>query len=220
MFSLRHSVFPEAYWPKDRIRAERFGEREFATDGATLYGTFCAACHGRNGEGKKYPGMPVFPAVAHADFLRLAADDFLTANVTRGRPGRRMPSWGEKEGGLRPEEIKAVVGYLRELGGVKAQPDPKPPRWVKADPESGRRLFGAHCAGCHGSNGEGFEAPALNNRVLLAAASDTYLFETIRRGRRGTTMQAFEEPSTTHPALSPDEIEAVVSFIRTWEQQP
>jgi len=219
--SLRHSLFPEAYWPKDRIRAERFGEREFATDGATLYGTFCAACHGQNGEGRAYPDMPIFPAVANKDFLSLATDEFLSATVTHGRPGRRMPAWGEKEGGLRRDEVKSVVEYVRALGGG-TQPvhDPKPARWIKADPEAGRKLFGAHCAGCHGAAGQGVDAVALNNRVLLAAATDTYLLETIRRGRRGTRMQSFEEPSTTHPALSPGEIESLVSFIRSWEQQP
>ena len=35
LFSLRRTEFPEAFWPKDRIRAQHFGEREFATDGAT-----------------------------------------------------------------------------------------------------------------------------------------------------------------------------------------
>jgi mono/diheme cytochrome c family protein len=43
------------------------------------------------------------------------------------------------------------------------------------------------------------------------------LFETISRGRRGTAMQAFAKASTVHPALSPQEIEAIVSYIRTWE---
>jgi len=221
MFSLRHSLFPEAYWPKDRIQAERFGEREFATDGATLYGTFCAACHGRSGEGRKYPGMPVFPALANPDFLSLASDDFISSTVTHGRPGRRMPAWGEKEGGLRPDEIRSVVDYVRALGGgVAPSRDSKPARWAKGDPAVGARLFAAHCAGCHGKAGEGGDAPSLNNRVLLAAASDTYLSATIARGRRGTLMQSFERPSTTHPALSASEIEAVVTFIRTWEQQP
>lgn len=219
--SLRHSLFPEAYWPKDRIRAERFGDREFATDGATLFGTFCAACHGTRGQGKHFPAMPFFPAIANRDFLRLATDEFITATVTRGRPGRRMPAWGEKEGGLRPEEIRSVVTFLRELGGsVQPERDPKPARWVKADPETGRRLFGAHCAGCHGPNGQGGESLALSNRVLLSTATDTYLYETIRHGREGTSMQSFEQPSTTHPALSASELEALVSFIRTWEQQP
>lgn len=219
IFSLRNSTFPEAYWPKDRIRAVRFGEREFATDGATLFGSFCAACHGQNGEGRRYPGMPLFPAVGNTDFLAVASDEFLTAAVTHGRPGRRMPAWGEKEGGLRPEEIKAVVGHLRNLGGP-VEPDTKPPRWVKADIEIGKKHYTAYCAGCHGADGKGGEALALNNAGLLAAASDTYLVKTIERGRRNTAMQGFAKASTVHPALSPQDIESIVSFVRTWEKKP
>lgn len=218
IFSLRHSNFPEAYWPKDRIRAERFGEREFATDGATLYTTFCAACHGANGEGRRYPGMPLFPAVGNPDFLAVASDEFLAQAITRGRPGRRMPAWGEKEGGLRPEEISAVVQHLRRLGGP-AEPDTKPSRWAQGDVAAGKKLYAVNCAGCHGADGKGGEALALNNAGLLAAASDTYLFKTIERGRRGTAMPGFTQASTVHPALSPEEIEALVSFIRTWEKR-
>jgi len=218
IFSLRHSQFPEAYWPKDRIRAERFGEREFATDGATLYGTFCAACHGANGEGRRYPGMPLFPAVGNPDFLAVASDEFLTQAVAKGRPGRRMPAWGEKEGGLQPEEIQAVVAHLRSLGGP-AEPDTKPTRWAAGNIEAGKKNYTAYCAGCHGADGKGGEALALNNAGLLAAASDTYLFKTIARGRRGTAMQGFAQASTVHPALSPEEIEAIVSYIRTWEKK-
>jgi mono/diheme cytochrome c family protein len=218
MLSLRRSNFPEAYWPQDRVRAERLGEREFATDGATLYGTFCAACHGPAGEGRRYPGMPPFPAVANADFLAAASNDFLTAAIGHGRPGRRMPAWGEKEGGLRPEELAAVIAHLRRTADV-AEPPAKPAarRWVRADAAAGARLFAANCAGCHGPHGEGPQAPALNNKNLLASATDTYLVETIGRGRHGTDMQGFRAPSIVHPALVPAEIEAIVAFIRTWE---
>lgn len=217
MLSLRRSEFPEAFWPRDRIRAERFGEREFSADGATLYGSFCAACHGLGGQGMRYPGMPAFPAITNPDFLALASDEFITATVRQGRPGRRMPAWGEKEGGLRPSEITEVVSYLRGLGGVKAIPDPRPRRWVQADSMEGGRLFAAYCASCHGKQGEGGEGPALNNQVLLTSASDTYLTETIRRGRRGTSMEGFAHPSTVRPALAGAEIESIVAFIRTWE---
>ncbi|HEY7677278.1 MAG TPA: c-type cytochrome, partial [Candidatus Methylomirabilis sp.] len=217
MLSLRRSDFPEAYWPKDRIRAERFGEREFSTDGATLYGSFCAACHGLGGEGMRYPGMPAFPAITNPDFLALASDEFIIATMRHGRPGRRMPAWGEKEGGLRPGEIAAVVSYLRRLGGVNRSADRRPPRWVQAGAPEGGRLFAAYCASCHGKQGEGGEGPALNNKVLLSSASDTYLTETIRRGRRGTSMEGFANPSTVRPALAGAEIESIVAFIRTWE---
>jgi mono/diheme cytochrome c family protein len=218
MLSLRRSDVPEAYWPKDRVRAERFGEREFATDGATLYGTFCAACHGPSGEGMRYPGMPRFPAIANPDFLRLASDAFIRETVRRGRSGRRMPAWGEKEGGLRPAEVDAVVAHLRVLGGTAAEPDPRPPRWVTADAAEGARLYAASCALCHGADGRGAEGPALRDRVLLASATDTYLVETIRRGRRDTTMQGFETATLVRPAFSPGEIESVVAYLRSWEE--
>jgi len=219
LLSLRRSDVPEAFWPRDRIRAERFGEREFATDGATLYGTFCAACHGPSGEGRRYPGMPAFPAIGNPDFLGWASDEFVAGTVRRGRPGRRMPAWGEKEGGLRPAEVAEVVAHVRRLGGsVQPPADPRPRRWVRGDAREGSRLFTAFCATCHGPRGQGGEGPALNNTVLLATASDTYLVETIRGGRRGTVMEGFASPSSVRPALAESEIEAVVAFVRTWEE--
>jgi cbb3-type cytochrome c oxidase subunit III len=218
--SLRRSDVPEAYWPLDRVRAERLGQREFATDGATLYGTFCAACHGPRGEGMRYPGMNPFPAIGNPDFLAIASDDFIAATVRHGRPGRRMPAWGDKDGGLRPAEIDAVVAHVRSFSPVPPPAETRPARWVEADAEAGARLYAASCASCHGARGEGAEGPALDNQVLLASATDTYLVETIRRGRRGTSMTAFGAPSTIHATLSPEEIEAVVAFIRTWEVEP
>jgi mono/diheme cytochrome c family protein len=219
LLSLRRSAYPEAFWPKDRIRAERFGEREFATDGATLYGTFCAACHGPGGEGMRYPGLTAFPAIGNPDFLAIASDQFLTATVQHGRPGRRMPAWGEKEGGLRPAEITAVVAHVRSLApGTPAPVDRAPRRWVNGDAQAGARLYADACASCHGANGEGKEGPALHNRVLLENASDTYLVETIRRGRRGTSMPSFSAASPTHRLLADDEIESIVRFLRTWEE--
>ena len=218
MLSLRRSNLPEAYWPKDRIRAERFAEREFATDGATLYGSFCAACHGPRGEGMRYPGMAPFPAIGNPDFLIVASDRFVAATVQHGRPGRRMPAWGEKDGGLRPLEIDAVVAQVRALGnGIPSPAENEPARWAKGDPQAGARLFAENCASCHGLKGEGKEGPQLNNRVLLQYATDRYLFETVRRGRRGTSMPSFVQAATSHRVLSDEEIESIVRFMRSWE---
>jgi cbb3-type cytochrome c oxidase subunit III len=220
MMSLRRSNLPEAYWPKDRILAERFAEREFSSDGATLYGSFCAACHGERGEGMRYPGAPPFPAIANPDFLSLASDDFIRQTVTRGRPGRRMTAWGEKEGGLRPYEIDAVVAHLRAMGGTAHTPDPKPPRWARGDVRRGEGSYQANCAACHGARGEGKEGPALSNPVLMASATDTYLVETIRRGRRNTSMPAFTTASSTQQMLTDEDIQSIVAYMRTWEVIP
>ena len=218
LFSLRRTDFPEAYWPKDRIRADRFGEREFATDGATLYGAFCAACHGQHGEGMRYPGAAAFPAIGNPDFLAIASDRFIKATIQHGRPGRRMPAWGEKEGGLRPAEIDAVVAQVRAFGnGIPSPAETELRRWAKGDIQEGAQLFAGSCAGCHGAAGEGKEGPQLRNQVLLKHATDRYLIESIRRGRHGTSMSSFAQPALSHRQLSDQEIEAIVTFIRTWE---
>jgi mono/diheme cytochrome c family protein len=286
VLSLRRRDMPATYTPKDRVRAVRFGEREFAADGATIFGAFCAGCHGPDGMGRRSPGMARFPAIANPDFQSRVSDDFLTQTITHGRPGRRMPAWGELTGGLRPEEIAKVVQHLRSLSGVSPKADPLPPRWLQsgaapgrglqagaapprgvqagaalgrvvqadsapprggqadaapgrgvqadsAPPQGvqadaglgrgvqtgaalGRQLFAASCSGCHGQKGEGGEGPALNNPVLLANATDTYLVETIANGRRGTAMPAFGTPSAAHPTYSRGEIEAIAAYVRAW----
>jgi cytochrome c oxidase cbb3-type subunit 3 len=163
--------------------------------------------------------MPAFPAIGNPDFLAIASDRFLTETVTHGRPGRRMPAWGD--GGLRPEEIAAVVAHVRALGGADAGPAPRdeePRRWARGDVAQGARLYADACASCHGARGEGAEGPALANPRLLAAATDAYLVETVKRGRRGTSMPPFTAASPAHRVLADDEITAIVAFIRTWEE--
>ncbi|MEW5978821.1 MAG: c-type cytochrome [Acidobacteriota bacterium] len=215
--SLRRHDLSGDYLPKDRIQATRFGQREFAPDGETVFGAFCAGCHGADGLGRRAPGIPAFPSIANPDFQVLVSDRFLKETIRLGRPGRRMPAWGEKEGGLRPEEIDRVVEYVRRLSGVVPQADTRPDRWVVADPAAGKRLFESACSGCHGQKGEGGEGPALNNKTLLATATDAYLVETIGRGRRGTAMEGFLQPSAARRTLARPEIESIVAFIRSWQ---
>jgi mono/diheme cytochrome c family protein len=164
--------------------------------------------------GKHAPGGTTFPAIAKADFLRLATDEFLAQTIAKGRPGRRMPGWA-KDGGLLPEEITRIVAHLRTIGGVPAAPADE---WKSTvNPETGRALFAANCAGCHGAKGEGGKGPALHNQGLLAVASDSYLLETIGQGRSGTAMGGYAEPTPVRRALAKAEIESIVAFIRAWQ---
>lgn len=217
VLSLRRKDVPSSFLPKDRSRAIQFGEREFTKDGATLYGAFCVSCHGTKGLGMRYSSTQPFPAIAGSDFLELVSDEFITETIRFGRPGRQMPAW-DKPGGLKPDEIKAIVMHLRELGGNKAfSAETTPARWVNADAKQGSHLYASYCLGCHGKNGEGGEGPALNNKQLLKNATDTFLVQTISRGRQGTPMAGFQESSPIRPALSEKEIESIVSHIRTWK---
>jgi mono/diheme cytochrome c family protein len=218
VLSLRRRSLPDMYLPKDRVLAMRFGGHEFASNPETVYSTVCASCHGATGRGMRFPGLVPNPSITNPDFLELASDDFILATIQKGRPGRPMLPWGDRENGLTADEMRALVAYIRQLGGnVLHAPDKMPPRWVSGDPALGERLFSANCAGCHGLKGVGNEGPALGNQVFLSAATDTYLVETISRGRRGTIMQGFSTPSVIRPTLTRAEIEAIAAYIRTLE---
>jgi mono/diheme cytochrome c family protein len=214
--SLRRKELKDAYLPRDRIRAVKFMDREFDSNGTTIFGAFCSGCHGRDGLGRRVLGVTSFPSIANPDFLALATDDFLARTIKTGRPGRKMPAW-LKEGGLRPTEIEAVVAFIRKSGAVVPEPDSKPARWVQGDVREGRHLFESVCDGCHGAQGRGGEGPALNNKGLMIAATDTFLVETVSRGRRGTAMTGFLAASTVRPALTRQEIESIVTYLRTLE---
>jgi mono/diheme cytochrome c family protein len=216
--SLRRRTLPDIFLPKDRVRAMRFGAREFSNSGETLYTATCAACHGADGKGRRFPGLVPNPSITTADFLQLASDDFLFATIQKGRPGRPMLPWGERGNGFTADEIRSLITYIRGLGGnVQYKPDTMPQFWAKGDLNTGARLYTANCAGCHGKIGEGIEGPALNNRILLSSATDAFLFETISIGRRGTLMQGFNQPSPVRRTLTREEIEAIVVYIRSLE---
>jgi mono/diheme cytochrome c family protein len=127
-----------------------------------------------------------------------------------------MLPWGDRENGFNTEEIRSIGAYIRQLGGnTQFEPDTMPRLWAKGDPNLGSRLFTSNCSGCHGKLGEGVEGPALNNPAFQAAATDTFLVETISRGRVGTPMQGFSVGSVVRRSLTREEIEAIVVFIRT-----
>lgn len=218
--SLRRRTLPDLYLPKDRVKAMRFGAREFASNGETIYSAICSSCHGATGQGNRFPGLVPNPSITNADFLELASDDFLYQAINKGRSGRPMLAWGERENGLTADEMKGLVSYLRQLGGnVQYKADTMPAHWAKGETNFGQRLFESNCAGCHGKTGEGLEGPAIGNKSFLNAATDTYLFETISRGRRGTIMQGFNTSSVVRRALTKEEIESIVVYLRSLESR-
>jgi putative heme-binding domain-containing protein len=79
------------------------------------------------------------------------------------------------------------------------------PAFSMPDAAAGRKLFAAHCAACHGQQGEGGRGARLT--TLTRASDDDSLFDIIRKGIPGTEMP---------PApLSDDEIRDVAVFVRS-----
>ncbi|MDH5537987.1 MAG: c-type cytochrome, partial [Rhizobacter sp.] len=159
-----------------------------AADGAGLYAQNCAACHGDQGRG----GIGVPLALASANGL--VSDDYLRKTIRNGRPGRVMPAFSS----LSAIEVDAIVRHVQSWGDEQA------PRYSAApiggDVAHGRQLFGAHCAACHGANGEGGKGtgvtlsrprdlpimpPALHNPGFLASASDRMIKAILMKGIEG-----------------------------------
>ncbi len=192
--------------------------------GAEIFAANCAACHGVDGEGASGPQLN------NPHFLRTASDGFLTATIVLGRSGTAMlpmVAGHEGLGQIDPDKVGDVIAFMRQWDFPATWR--KTRRITEMSPRaiaSGERKYAQYCASCHGEDGEGViteatgYAPALNNREFLAAASDGFLLATIARGRKGTAMRAFGAGADEMVQLDAEEMDDIVSFIRTWQQQP
>jgi len=78
-----------------------------AQDGAALYKTKCAGCHGASGEGK--PGMKA-PALKGT---KLEASQIVD-HITKGEPDSKAPH-NKGMSGVSEEQAKAIADYIKTL---------------------------------------------------------------------------------------------------------
>lgn len=80
-----------------------------AQRGAAVYATFCASCHGPDGQGTKGGS-----AIANAAYLSLVSDQYLRTIVIAGRPELGAPDWRGNVAGrpMTSAEISDVVAWL------------------------------------------------------------------------------------------------------------
>jgi mono/diheme cytochrome c family protein len=80
-----------------------------AANGALVFGTYCASCHGPQGQ-----GGPKGSAVANDSFLALVSDQELRTIVIAGRPELGAPDWRGNVPGrpMTEQEITDVVAWL------------------------------------------------------------------------------------------------------------
>ena len=90
-----------------------------------------------------------------------------------------------------------------DLPGKPKEPDEKP---------HFAAIFQENCAGCHGAKGELGPAPPLNEATFRAGIPEKELLETIRFGRRQTSMPAFAK--SKGGALTEDQIQILVCEIK------
>jgi cbb3-type cytochrome c oxidase subunit III len=92
---------------------------------------------------------------------------------------------------------------------------PNNKRWVDTSAknvELGKASFGL-CMACHGENAVGRIGigPRIASETYLAAASDDFLAQTIKKGRSATTMIPWEQ------ILNDQQVEAVIAYLRSLE---
>lgn len=202
----------------DRLLAERLFVDKLANYTATgsavygkvLYEGMCQGCHGIDALGG------IAPALASPEFLEAASDGFIAGSLLLGRGQRAMQSFdtaGLER--LSARDIGDLITYLREAS--KLEHDSLGRAQVQGDIRIGKIRFGELCSGCHGVEGVGGLAPALNNKAFLRAATDGFLQATIARGRRGTAMRAWAASGFGFAELTPLEINDIVAYIRSWQ---
>jgi len=78
----------------------------------------------------------------------------------------------------------------------------------------GKQLFlKTGCYSCHGHEAEGAVGPDLTDDEWIYKPTDSMIFNTIAKGRRGTVMAPFSDQ------LAPEEIWKVVEFLRDKNRQ-
>jgi len=181
--------------------------------GGLQYHFLCSRCHGENGEGN------TGPAVLTSDFISIASDYYLFRTISEGRIHTAMFGWSthvQGEGRLDRKGISDIISYMRSLEGkerdyIYSGSNP-------GNANRGEKIFARHCIECHGKDGSGDKAPALNNQEFLSAANNGYIMAAITIGRDGTKMPSWGMGSEEYPALTPAERKNLVAHIRSWQR--
>ena len=172
-----------------------------------MYLKYCALCHGENREGYAADFAPSLRS--HSLMASAQSSNFLRYTIQYGRANTAMAGYYQEQGGpMELIEIELLLKWLNESSEVE-EPIELSRDPIKGDVLLGSRIYTEKCAVCHGANGEGINAPALGNPMLLATATDHFLRYAIAEGRDGTPMEAFKN------SLNDDEIDAVTAFIRS-----
>jgi len=173
----------------------------------------CVACHQPGGIGRS--GFA--PSIRNRDFLALASDDFIKQTVRGGRPGTAMVMRPD----LSDQVLGDIVAYLRSVPvgtAVDVDVDPGKNLATLGKHDEGQVKFAVYCASCHGNDGTGYVAggsgPAIGLPGFLNAASDDYIYQTLRIGRLGTAMKPFLGAKGV-ANLNDQDAHDIIAYLRT-----
>lgn len=170
---------------------------QYVTDPASspeseaLFQKNCSGCHGSR--------IPSAASVAAARQI-----------IAEGGEHQTMPVWGEI---LTAEQMDALVAYtLSASAGTSV--------------EVGQQLYASNCSPCHGEFGEGGPNPTRPGDIIFPISTSEYLKtrddftlrSIISQGQPNFGMSPFG--SAYGGPLDDEEIDAIVAFLRSWENNP
>jgi mono/diheme cytochrome c family protein len=86
----------------------------------------------------------------------------------------------------------------------------------QAQVAAGAQLWGLNCSSCHGTNGQGVDAPALNSQQFLNSVSDQQMHGIIAGGIPGSEMPAWLDEYGG--PLTDQDIQNIVAYVRSWQK--
>ena len=158
--------------------------------------------------------MPVYEQLCsscHGDRVPKSDDiDQAREIIASGGSHQTMPVWGDV---LTPQQMDALIAYT--LSAAEGSPV-----------AVGQELYAQYCASCHGDFGEGGVNPALAGDIIAPISTAEYL-----KTRDNLTLRSIISQGQPNFGMSPfgssfggpvdeDEIDAIVMFIRAWEDNP
>ncbi|MCU7935376.1 MAG: c-type cytochrome [Candidatus Thiodiazotropha sp. (ex Dulcina madagascariensis)] len=189
-----------------------------AYEGRRLFVSYCQLCHGTGGkgDGPLAKAMKISPADLTIT-VRSRSDTILTKIITgEGRQtitGRdrhnllsdAMPEWKDV---FNERQVKALIAYLRFLGGAKHD--------LMGDPEAGMQLYQKYCQVCHGVEGDG--DGIMTNLIGISPMDHTNPNVTNSLDNEELVRSILDGKGRFMPAwrgiLSQTDVEALVSYIR------
>ncbi len=170
--------------------------------GALIFMSACVGCHGVHGQGG------IGAVLNNRSLLDTTSNDALFSSIYAGVPMTQMQPWGRNFGGpYNHQDVYDLVAYIRQW-------EPTAPQVTAPVPDAfrGAQLFATACATCHGPNGQGGSARAINVAARLQQNDDQWYRDVIAYGRPGRGMP------TWGTVLSPEQITDLVALIAAWRQ--
>lgn len=117
-----------------------------------------------------------------------------------------MGSWSQGISGLKAGELDEISNHLKKESRSTRDRDFS---GMRGDDTRGAILFDKYCRTCHGPDGKGGVAVALNQEGLLNRADDRFILTTILNGRGNTGMPGWS-------ILEDEQLLDLLAFISSW----